>query len=90
MDMKTLEYLEQRVKTGKEIQKSIERLKTRIEKVSETVSITFADEKPCFNLVIIRKECGEIDEAIATALIETFKEVATEQIDRLEKEFAEL
>ncbi len=90
MDIKTLEYLEQRVEKSKEIQKSIEILKGRVEKIDEATSVRFRNDRTGDGLANIEGRYGEAYAAIVTALVETFKEVAAEQIEKLEKEFTEL
>ena len=88
MDIKTMEWLRERLKKSDTIRDSIKTLKERIERIDKTTSITFRDNDNW--LATIEERYGEIDKAIITVLVEAFKKVATEQIDQLEKEFTEL
>ena len=88
MDIKTMEWLRERLKKSDTIRDSIKTLKERIERIDKTTSITFRDNDNW--LATIEERYGEIDKAIITVLVEAFKKVATEQIDQLEQEFTEL
>lgn len=82
MDLKTLEYMQERVKKGEEIQKNIKALKQNIERISEVENVYFYN----VNHSIFNSERGNLTDQMKQAYIDA----AEEEIKLLEQEFAEL
>lgn len=89
MDIKTLEYLEQRVEKSKEIQRSIDRLNICIQRISNATEVEFKNYK-MRETTLLLTNAGDFYENAIKAMTETFKEAAEKEIARLEQEFAEL
>ncbi len=90
MDIKTLQYLENKVKRGKTIQKSIEILNGYIGRIDKTTTIRFNDDGTGDRLATIEGRYGEVNASIVAELIKAFKEIAEKEIERLKTEFEEL
>lgn len=84
MDLKTLEYMEERAKKARKIVDKIERLQSNIDKLEKASKISFHDknERYLFNSTT----CERLTEEMKAA----YQHAAENEIDRLKNELAEL
>lgn len=82
MDLKTLEYMEERAKKGRELVKRIDKLRTNVKNISGNAEVWFAYKGSIYS----RFEGYELVEDIKKQTIEAVER----EIARLEKELAEL
>lgn len=94
MDVKTLEYMQERVKKGNEILDRIETLETRIETAKNALRIVIAN-RHIRNYFEVSNHDGReklctFETHAEAMLINTFIDLANAEIKRLEAEFAEI
>jgi hypothetical protein len=83
MDRKTLEYMEERTKKARQIVYRIEKLNKNLETIVFT-DYVFFNTKTGGNYV------EEKEYSLVKKMKQSFKEIVAEEIQRLEKELAEL
>lgn len=83
MDRKTLEYMEERAKDARKIVKKIESLKKNIELTERVEGVKFHDHRHTF---LFDASIG----GLANEMKETYISVATNEIEFLERQLAEL
>lgn len=83
MDRKTLEYMEERAKKARKVVSRIDLLGARIEKVKKAEKVLFIGYNTSVNF-------EETENDIFEELVAAYIGAATEEINRLEQELAEL
>ena len=91
MDMKTMEWMEERLKKGKALQEQINILKNQKERIGTTTVIAFTANKGYCNAMEVKVPNGnDFGKNVIKETLEVFQKLAAEEIERLEKEFTEL
>ena len=89
MDAKTMEWMKERLRKSEAIRKEIDYLNLCIQKINNATRAEFVNFKMNEN-TCLRPDMGDFYRNAITAMAGTFKEVAEKEVERLEKEFAEI
>ena len=91
MDMKTMEWMRERLKKSEAIQERINTLKGQKERAREATAITFSANEGYVKAMKVRIANGyDFGKNVLKETLEVFQKLAAEEIERLEKEFTEL